>query len=76
MIADAIPEFAQASREDLPELYARLLQDIAGKRLPKRSRRSNPRAVKRKMSNFLLKRAVHSRPPQPTMPFRLAVALI
>ncbi|MDP9351152.1 MAG: hypothetical protein M3P51_06405 [Chloroflexota bacterium] len=67
VIADAIPEFAQASREDLPELYPRLLQDIAGKRLPKRRRRSNPRVVKRKMSNFLLKRAVHSRPPQPTM---------
>lgn len=34
--------------------------------LPKRRRRSNPRVVKRKMSNFPLKRTQHRNQPQPT----------
>lgn len=76
VIADAIPEFAQTSQEDLPRLYERLLRDIADKRLPERRLRSNSRVVKRKMSNFLLKRPEHRRCPQPTMAFRQAVALI
>ena len=36
--------------------------------LPKRRLRSFPRAVKRKMSNYQLKRAAHRAWPQPTMP--------
>jgi hypothetical protein len=46
-------------------LYQRLLRDIGRKRLPKRRLRSNPRVVKRKMSNFKLKRAEHQVWPQP-----------
>ena len=46
-------------------LYARLLADIAAKRLPVRRPRSNARVVKRTMSNVKLKRAVHDRPPTP-----------
>jgi hypothetical protein len=38
--------------------------------------RHNPRVVKRKMSNFRLKRAEHADWPQPTTPFKHAVALI
>src|SRR5215211_4783529 len=34
--------------------------------LPSRRLRSNPRVVKRKMSNFGVKRATHRRWPQPT----------
>ncbi|MGK5447098.1 hypothetical protein [Streptomyces radiopugnans] len=34
--------------------------------LPPRRRRSNPRVVKRKMSNFGVKRAEHRTWPQPT----------
>lgn len=53
--------------EQLPALYQRLLQDMARKRLPPRRLRSNPRVVKRKMSNFKLKRAEHQGWPQPTV---------
>ena len=52
--------------EQLPALYQRLLRDIARKRLPPRRLRSNPRVVKRKMSNFKLKRAEHLAWPQPS----------
>lgn len=76
VIADAIPEFEMVDREDLPRLYTRLLADIAAGRLPVRRNRSNPRVVKRKMSNFLLKRPAHYTWPQPAIPFRQAVALI
>jgi hypothetical protein len=60
--------------EQLPALYQRLLRDISRKRLPPRRLRSNPRVVKRKMSNFKLKRAEHRVWPQPTVrSFREAI---
>jgi hypothetical protein len=40
--------------------------EIVARLLPVRRRRSNPRVVKRKMSNFALKRAAHRQWPQPT----------
>jgi len=43
---------------------------------PERRLRSNPRVVKRKMSNFKLKRRKHEHWPQPTKPFADVVALI
>ena len=76
VIHDAIPEFQMAAPDQLPQLYARLLREIAEGRLPKRRLRTNPRVVKRKMSKFHLKRPEHYRCPQPTRPFRQAVALI
>jgi len=39
-----------------PLLYERLLRDITACRLPTRAPRTNPRVVKRKMSNFKRKR--------------------
>lgn len=75
VIGDAIPEFQMITPEQWPRLYARLLRDIATGRLPERRLRSNPRVVKRKMSNFRLKRSEHDHWPQPTMPFRRAVAI-
>jgi hypothetical protein len=75
VIGDAIPEFQMVTPEQWPCLYARLLRDIAAGRLPERRLRSNPRVVKRKMSNFRLKRSEHDHWPQPTMPFRKAVAI-
>jgi hypothetical protein len=71
----AIPEFQMTAPNQLPQLYARLLWDIADGRLPPRRPRSNPRVVKRKMSKFRLKRPKHSHWPQPSKPFRQAVAL-
>ena len=44
--------------------------------LPKRRLRSFPRAVKRKMSNYQLKRATHRGWPQPTMPGARAVGVL
>jgi hypothetical protein len=44
--------------------------------LPKRRLRAFPRAVKRKMSNYQLKRAAHRAWPQPTMPSADAVAVL
>jgi hypothetical protein len=76
VVHDAIPEFQMTTPEQLPQLYTRLLHDIADDLLPERRLRSNPRVVKRKMSNFHLKRAEHHSWPQPTLSFRQAVGLI
>lgn len=76
VVRSAIPEFQMTAVEAQPALYARLLRDIAAGRLPPRRPRSNPRVVKRKMSNFRLKRPQHLAWPQPTRPFRQSVSLI
>ena len=57
------------------QLYQRLLRDLARKPLPERQERSNPRVVKRKMSNFKLTRKEHAHPPKLERPFRAVVAL-
>jgi hypothetical protein len=44
--------------------------------LPTRRLRSFPRVVKRKMSNFALKRDGHRRWPQPTKPSDEAVVIV
>lgn len=75
VLGEAIPEFQMVVPEQLPQLYQRLLRDIADRLLPERRSRSNPRVVKRKMSNFRLKRPEHQHWPQPTLSFRQAVAL-
>jgi hypothetical protein len=75
VVAEAVPEFQMVPPDQLPHLYARLLRDIAEERLPERQSRSNPRVVKRKMSKFRLKRPEHAHWPQPTAPFRQAVAI-
>lgn len=77
IVHDAIPEFQMTAPEQLPQLYTRLLRDIADDLLPERRLRSTPRVVKRKKtSNFHLKRAEHRSWPQPTLSFRQAVGLI
>jgi len=75
VVRDAVPEFQLVVPEQLPLLYARLLLDITAKRLPERRPRSNPRVVKRKMSNFKLKRAEHQQPPKPHGSFRDAIII-
>jgi hypothetical protein len=75
LLVDALPEFQLVDPSDHPRLWARLLRDIAHFRLPERENRSNPRVVKRKMSNFKLKRPEHCRWPQPTKEFRDAILL-
>jgi hypothetical protein len=66
VLQKAVPEFQMTTPEQLPALYQRLLRDMARKRVPQRRLRTNPRVVKRKMSNFKLKRAEHLAWPQPT----------
>lgn len=77
VVQAAIPEFQMTAPDLLPKLHARLLNDLASKLLPERRLRTNPRVVKRKMSNFRLKRPEHFGWPQPAAhSFREAVALI
>ena len=70
LICDAIPEFQMVASEQHPALYRRLLEDIARHRLPERDNRINPRVVKRKMSNFRLKRAEHQHWPAAVRPIQ------
>jgi len=76
IVCDAVAEFQMTSTEQLPRLYQRLLNDITRHRLPKRDNRSNPRVVKRKMSNFKLKRPEHAHWPQPSRSFPEAIVLL
>jgi hypothetical protein len=76
VLRDAIAEFQMTARHLLVDLLLRLWRDMARYPLPKRRHRTNPRVVKRKMSNFRLKRPEHAGWPQPSMPFREAVVVI
>src|SRR5262249_37781368 len=61
-----LPLPARSSRRRArPPLVPALLSEIATARLPPRRDRRSPRAVKRKMSNFPLKRPEHATPPRP-----------
>ena len=75
-LCESIDQFQQTSPRQLSLLFKRLLQDIANEKLQPRRNRSNPRVVKQKMSNFLLKRDQHRNWPQPTTTFREAVQLV
>ncbi len=56
LIRVALDDFQLVTPAQHGLLYRRLLHDIAACRLPRRAPRTNPRVVKRKMSNFKLKR--------------------
>lgn len=76
IVRDAVPEFQQVAPAQRRALYERMLREIASKRVPKRRPRSNPRVVKRKMSNFKLKREQHYAPPKPRGSFAAAVMIL
>ena len=57
---------SQLSRDHLATALADGLREITACLLPPRRRRSNPRVVKRKMSDFGVKRDEHRNRPQPT----------
>ncbi len=76
ILRNAVFEFQIVCEAQLSLLRNRLLNDIARTRLPERAHRSNPRVVKRKMSNFDKKREQHRYWPQPTKPFSEAVVLL
>jgi hypothetical protein len=75
IVRDAVPEFQIVAPSQRRALYERLLYDIAAVRLPPRRPRSNARVVKRKMSNFKLKRPAHLHAPKPCGSFRQAVQI-
>jgi Insertion element 4 transposase N-terminal/Transposase DDE domain len=75
LIQTTLPEFQRTAPADHPRLYHQLLADVARAPLPLRRTRSNPRVVKRKMSNFRVKAPCHRRWPQPTKAFRDAIVL-
>jgi hypothetical protein len=76
VIKDSVSEFQIVAKDQVEQLYQRMLRDIGKKWLPERRNRVNPRVVKRKMSNFLKKRPEHYDWPQPQIPFRKAIVLI
>jgi hypothetical protein len=76
LIRQAIPLFHLSAKEGHAALYEWLLTEIGRHCLPKRRRRSNPRVVKRKMSNFPLKRPCHDDWPQPAISFADAIVIL
>jgi hypothetical protein len=76
IVRDAVPEFQQVAPAQRRALYARMLREIARKRVPERRPRANPRVVKRKMSNCKLKREQHDAPPKPRGSFAAAVVIL
>jgi Insertion element 4 transposase N-terminal/Transposase DDE domain len=76
LIRTALPDFQRAAPAEHPRLYRQLLADVAAARLLARTNRSNPRVVKQKMGNFRVKGPQHQHWPQPTKPFRAAIALL
>jgi hypothetical protein len=75
LVQEAIPDFQLAAPCLHEILFERLLGEIARQRVQKRPPRSNPRVVKRKMSNFPLKRAT-DRGSQRCLPYQRAIHLI
>ena len=76
LIQAAIPEFQLVDPTLHDQLWRRLLRDIVRHVLPGRRNRTQPRVVKRKMSNFKLKRPEHRAVPQPTQPFSEVVIVL
>jgi hypothetical protein len=76
VIRATLPDFQHFAPADHPAIYRAMLEDILALKLPERRNRTNPRVVKQKMSNFRVKRLCHLLWPQPTKPFRNAIALL
>ena len=72
----AVFEAQIVAREQFDGWYGQLLDRIGRLRLPARDNRCNPRVVRRKMSNFDLKRDKHRQVLQPTKSFAEAVVIL
>ena len=72
----AIFEAQIVAQAQFESWYRRLLDRIGRLRLPARDQRCNPRVVRRKMSNFDLKRDKHRQVLQPTKSFAEAVVIL
>lgn len=60
----------------LAAAHERVAAEILWEPLPKRRLRANPRVVKRKMSNFAVKRSCHRNWPKPTLAPEDAVVVL
>ena len=76
IIRESIPHMRAAPPQQLPKMYNALLAQIASDPLPPRDNRINPRVVRRKMSNFLMKRHSDPKPRHPCGPFIQSVRLL
>jgi hypothetical protein len=76
LLRNAIFEAQIVAQDQFDEWYHQLLTRIGRQRLPARDNRCNPRVVRRKMSNFDLKRDKHRQAPQPTKTFADAVVIL
>lgn len=76
LIRDALPEFQMVLPSQRPRLYERLLADIRRHCLPPRVNRIQPRVLKHRSAKYPPKRPYHRHWPQPTMPFRQAIAML
>jgi hypothetical protein len=74
LVQEAIRDFQLVAPAFHEALFAWLFREIAKHRVPQRLPRSNPRVVRRKMSNFPLKRP-KDRPYQMRVPYREAICL-
>src|ERR1700694_5604341 len=76
ILRSALLEAQIVARAQFAQWYDQLLAESAAARLPQRDNRCNPRVVRRKMSNFDLKRDKHRQAPQPTKAFADAVVIL
>jgi hypothetical protein len=76
ILRSALLEAQIVARPQFAQWYEALLAEIGTCRLAQRDNRCNPRVVRRKMSNFDLKRERHRTALQPTKPFSEAVVIL
>ena len=76
LLRDYLPDFQSRAPHARHVLYQALLDEVKAAKLPPRANRINPRVVKRKMSNFNVKRPCHKHWPQPTKAFQEAIVLL
>jgi transposase IS4-like protein/DDE family transposase len=63
-------------RRGIRQWWRDLLEEVAEETLPPRRDRTNPRVIKRKMSNWKKKRAEHLNYPQPRKKFRDSIVVL
>jgi hypothetical protein len=76
VIREAVPALQGRAPKEQRCLYRQLLADIVAVPLPLRANRLAPRVVKQQQSPYPVKRPRHRHWPQPTKPFRDAIALL
>jgi hypothetical protein len=76
VVRDVVPLMRAAATAALPKMYDAMIAQIGQGVLPPRDGRINPRVIKVKMSPWPKKRPHHYKPPQPTKPFRQAIAML